>query len=87
MPSGENGPPSSDARSNSGNVPASKFLGEDESRALGPEMARLRVSGGAVYDALVGAAARQHRQQLVSADGQAPHVYEALGVERDVIGT
>ena len=86
MHSGENGSPSSDARSNLGNFPASKFLGEDESRALGPEMARLGVSGGAVYDAL-GAAARQHRQQLVSADGQARPVFGALGVELDVIGT
>lgn len=69
------------------NFPASKFLGEDASRALGPEIARLGVSGGAVYDALVGAAARQHRRQLVSADGRARAVYEALGVELDVIRT
>lgn len=67
------------------NFPASKFLGEDESRALGPEIARLGVSGGAVYDALVGAVARQHRRQLVSADGRARPVYEALGVELDVV--
>ena len=69
------------------NFPASGFLGEDESLALGAEIARLGVSGGAVYDALVGAAARQHRRPLVSADARARQVYEALGVELDVIRT
>jgi predicted nucleic acid-binding protein len=67
------------------NFPASGFLGADEALALGAEIARLGVSGGAVYDALVGAAARQHRRRLVSADSRARPVYEALGVELDVI--
>jgi predicted nucleic acid-binding protein len=69
------------------NFPASAFLGEDASLALGPEIARLGVSGGAVYDALVGAAARQHRRRLLSADTRARPVYEALGVELEVIRT
>src|ERR687891_504834 len=43
---------------------ASGFLGEAEAAALGEELARLGISGGAVYDALVGAAARQHRLPL-----------------------
>lgn len=64
--------------------PASTFLGEEESRALGSEIARLGVSGGAVYDALVGAAARQHRRRLLSADARARPVYEGLGVELEV---
>ena len=67
------------------NFPASGFLDGDESLALGPEIARMGVSGGAVYDALVGAAARQHRRRLVSADVRARPVYEALGVELEVI--
>lgn len=67
------------------NFPASSFLGEDESRALGTEIARLGVSGGAIYDALVGAAARQHRWRLVSADARALPVYEALGAEIEVL--
>lgn len=69
------------------NFPASTFLGEDESLELGPEIARLGIAGGAVYDALVGAAARRHRRRLVSADIRARPVYEALGVELEVIGT
>jgi toxin FitB len=67
--------------------PASVFLAEDVSLALGPEIANLGVSGGAVYDALVGAAARQHQRRLVSADARARPVYEALGVELEMIRT
>jgi predicted nucleic acid-binding protein len=67
------------------NFPASRFLGEDASHALGPEIAHLGLSGGAVYDALVGAAARQHRRRLVSADVRARSVYEALAVELEAI--
>jgi predicted nucleic acid-binding protein len=67
--------------------PASVFLGEDGSLALGPEIADLRVSGGAVYDALVGAAARQHHRKLITADARARPVYEALGVELEMVRT
>jgi predicted nucleic acid-binding protein len=69
------------------NFPASAFLGEAESVELGPEVARMGVSGGAVYDALVGATARQHGRRLVSSDARARSVYEALGVEVEVIST
>jgi len=67
------------------NFPASGFLGEAEAADLGGELARLGISGGAVYDALVGAAARQHRLPLVSADARARPVYEALGVDLELI--
>jgi predicted nucleic acid-binding protein len=67
------------------NFAPSAFLGEAESLALGPEIARLGISGGAVYDALVGAAARQHRRRLVSADVRARPVYETLGVALEAI--
>ena len=55
-------------------------LAEEPAAALGAELARLGISGGAVYDALVAAAARQHGLTLVSADVRARSVYEALGV-------
>jgi predicted nucleic acid-binding protein len=67
------------------NFPASAFLGETESAELGAHLARLSVSGGAVYDALVGAAALQHRRRLISGDARARPVYEALGVEIEII--
>jgi predicted nucleic acid-binding protein len=67
------------------NFPASVFLGQRASVELGPEVARLGVSGGAVYDALVGAAARQHRVRLVSADARARPVYDGLGVDLEML--
>ena len=63
------------------NFPASRYLAESEAAALGPEIARMGIAGGAVYDALVGATARQHGRPLISADARAWPVYEALGVE------
>jgi hypothetical protein len=67
------------------NFPASGFLGEAEAANLGGELARLGISGGAVYDALVGAAARQHQRPLASGDGRARPIYMALGVEIEQI--
>jgi predicted nucleic acid-binding protein len=66
--------------------PATTFLAEEAATALGPELAELGISGGAVYDALVGAAARQHGRSLVSGDARARAVYEALGVRVRVVG-
>lgn len=66
--------------------PASVFLASEAANALGPELARLGISGGAVYDGLVGAAARQVGQTLVSGDARARPVYEALGVRVQLVG-
>ena len=68
------------------NFPATEFLAEEAAAALGPELAGLGISGGAVYDALVGAVARQHGRSLVSCDGRARPVYEALGVRVRLAG-
>lgn len=67
------------------NFPASGFLGETEAADLGPEIARLGISGGAVYDALIAAAARHHRLPLLSSDSRARPTYEALGVEVELV--
>jgi predicted nucleic acid-binding protein len=67
------------------NFPASGFLGEEDAAALREELARLGISGGAVYDALVGAAARQHRRRLASRDARARRVYDALSVDVEFI--
>jgi predicted nucleic acid-binding protein len=66
--------------------PASAFLADEAAAALGLELARLDISGGAVYDALVGAAARQHGRELLSGDARARPVYEALGVRVRSVG-
>lgn len=62
------------------NFPHTRFLGPDRSGALLAELADRRVSGGSVYDALVGAAAREHGLTLVSRDRRASETYRALGV-------
>jgi predicted nucleic acid-binding protein len=67
------------------NFPASGFLGEVEAADLGNELACLGISGGAVYDALVGAAARQHARLLVTGDARASATYESLGVDIELI--
>jgi predicted nucleic acid-binding protein len=85
LPAGLRRSPADAFRLLSRNFPASGFLGEAEAVDLGGELATLGISGGAVYDALVGAAARQHRLPLVSADARARPVYEALGVDIKLI--
>jgi predicted nucleic acid-binding protein len=60
--------------------PGAWFLDEDATAALTTELARLRISGGAVYDALVGAAARHHDRPLLTSDRRAARTYDALGV-------
>ena len=85
LPAGLRRSPADALRLLVGNFPASRFLGEAETADLGAELVGLGVSGGAVYDALVGAAARQHRLPLVSKDAQARPMYEALGVEIELI--
>lgn len=85
LPAGLRRSPADALRLLARNFPASGFLGEAEAVHLGGELARLGISGGAVYDALVGAAARQHRLALVSADTRARPVYEALGVDIELV--
>jgi predicted nucleic acid-binding protein len=65
--------------------PMTGFLSQEASAGLSAELEGLAISGGAVYDALVGAAARQHGMRLVSGDMRARHVYKALGVEVEII--
>ena len=67
------------------NFPNAAFLGEAQAAALGPELARLGISGGAVYDALVGATARQHALPLITGDGRARPVYDAFGVAVEIV--
>jgi predicted nucleic acid-binding protein len=85
LPGTQRRSPADAARLLAHNFPASAFLGTDDARALGPEVARLGLSGGSVYDALVGAAARQHHRRVVSSDVRARPVYETLGVDVELL--
>lgn len=77
--------PSTVATLLSTNFPASRALSAKTAERLRVEMASVGIAGGAVYDALVGAAAREHGVPLVSADRRASETYRALGVEVEFI--
>jgi predicted nucleic acid-binding protein len=49
-------------------------------------LSQLRISGGAVYDALVGLTAREHGLKLITRDVRALGTYALLGVDTQVIG-
>jgi predicted nucleic acid-binding protein len=67
------------------NFPASRFLSEDGEAGLIARLAKLGIAGGAVYDALVGAAAAEHRVTLVTRDRRALDTYRALEVEVELL--
>lgn len=48
-------------------------------------LARLRITGGSVYDALVGAVAVEQGLRLISLDRRAEPVYLALGVDLELL--
>ena len=53
---------------------------EDTARFVA-SLPRMRVVGGAVYDALIGATATQAGAVLLTADARAARTYEAVGAE------
>ena len=67
------------------NFPASRFLDEGSATDLAKDLASLGIAGGSVYDALVGAAARQHRRPLLSRDTRARSTYDALAVRVEAV--
>ncbi|HBX76289.1 MAG TPA: VapC toxin family PIN domain ribonuclease [Acidimicrobiaceae bacterium] len=67
------------------NFPNSRFLDEASSAALTSDLARMGVSGGAVYDALVAAAAAHHQLPLVSRDRRAAETYRAFNVTVELL--
>lgn len=56
-------------------------LGESQRRGVVERLAGLSISGGAVYDAIVGVIAQQHGHRLLSCDRRATRTYERLGVD------
>jgi predicted nucleic acid-binding protein len=67
------------------NFAQSLFLGSAEAAELTTDLALRGISGGAVYDALVAATAREHGLPLLSADSRASATYEVLGVEVELL--
>ena len=55
------------------------LVAQKTTRRLADTLARLDISGGAVYDALVALAAVEHDAELATRDGRARATYEAVG--------
>jgi len=84
-PAGRRRSPADSLRLLRRDFPATEFLDATEAMRLGDDLARLGIAGGAVYDALVAAAARQGGQPLISFDRRARLTYEALGVDVTIV--
>src|SRR4051794_3978766 len=80
LPAGLRGSPMEVRRLLAHDFQGAWFLDGDAAAALMDELARLRIAGGAVYDALVGAAARHHDLPLITSDRRALRTYDTLGV-------
>jgi predicted nucleic acid-binding protein len=68
------------------NFPYTRFLSARRAAALLGRLAEIGVAGGAVYDALVGAAALDHGCTLVTRDRRAMETYRRLGVSVEMLG-
>lgn len=62
------------------------WLGGDEQRDLFERIGELGVSGGAIYDALVGEAARVNNRTLLTGDARAARTYGLVGVKFELVG-
>jgi predicted nucleic acid-binding protein len=67
------------------NFPASRFLGGEGAADLLRQLAPVGIAGGAVYDALVGAAAAQHGLELLTRDRRAAETYRLLDVAFTIV--
>jgi predicted nucleic acid-binding protein len=63
------------------NFPETRFLSSARAAELFADLAAQRLAGGAVYDALVAATAREHGLTLVSRDQRALNTYRRIGVD------
>ena len=63
------------------NFPFTRFLGQAESAALLERLEVLEISGGSIYDALVGSAAVEAGVPLVTRDRRALPTYRLLDVD------
>lgn len=61
-------------------------LSADQCERLLDEVAAAGISGGAVYDALVGATSREADSTLLTLDRRAKRTYEALGIAHRLLG-
>jgi predicted nucleic acid-binding protein len=67
------------------NFPGSRFLSAQAAEQLHARLAPLGSAGGAVYDALVAAAAAEHGITLATRDRRAAETYRALDIGFELI--
>jgi predicted nucleic acid-binding protein len=67
------------------NFPESRFLSATDTRGLLREFVDAGVTGGALYDCLIGAAARKHKLPLITCDRRAEPTYRLLGVNYQLL--
>ena len=65
--------------------PRTVFLSPDGARSLVEDLRSTTIAGGAIYDALVGAAAAEAGIRLLSGDRRAAEVYKLLDVEFELL--
>jgi predicted nucleic acid-binding protein len=85
LPSGRRMSPGDAVRLLRHNFGDSRFLDVVDAERLALELGERGITGGAVYDALVAAAARQHGAMLLTADQRARPTYDAMGVTVSVV--
>ena len=67
--------------------PETAWLTTRQATALLARCGPLGIVGGAVYDALVGEAARADSRRLLTRDHRARRTYDLLGVDHELVGT
>lgn len=77
--------PEAIARLLADNFPTTEYLSAEGQRALHDRLAALDITGGSVYDALVGAAAAEHGMTLLTRDRRAVPIYLAVGTTLEVV--
>jgi toxin FitB len=77
--------PADAARLLDGRFASPYILSKSQSRKLPDILARLGISGGAVYDAVVALAAKEQGASLATRDARARGTYDAVGVELIVV--
>ena len=87
LPAPARRPPATVARLLHENFPVSRFLSDAAASALLQALAHGEIAGGAVYDALVGATAREHGLPLITLDRRALDTYRVLAVDVEVVAT
>lgn len=67
------------------NFPHTRFLSPEAADSLLASLSRRSISGGSVYDALVGATAAEHRLPLATRDRRALATYREFSVDVELL--